>query len=176
MKTLTNYKSLYWSEHIGAKSFGIEILVSTDHEFSDVEKQAAYKAIHILEDAVQEASVALYPESIEKAKLERIKLLSLFPIAEFVEELPNGYCSKGCCKHLPWFRVMTRIGPVEIGWRKRVIHIDWSNSMLKIKAEDLFPQENTTKGDFYIHAWGIDKAREYVTKIITFEVIFEGKV
>lgn len=164
--SLTNYKSLYLQESFGANSFGIHILISTNHDITGVENHAAYSVNQILEDAIKESTAAIDPISIEEAKIERKQLLGLFPGTEFVQDLPNGYCSKGCCKHLPWFRVATRIGYVEIGWRKSVIQIDWSQSLLKTTAHELFPDEDVTKGKHMIHAWSIEKALMYITIIL----------
>jgi hypothetical protein len=65
--------------------------------------------------------------------------------------------------------VTTNIGRVKIGWRKRVINIDWSDTVVKKKAEELFPEENVTKGGydnhFYIHAWSYEDAKKYLDRI-----------
>lgn len=73
---------------------------------------------------------------------------------------PNQYCA---CEHCtPWFHVETECGKFSIGWRKRVINIDWSTiGDLSI----MFPNEDVTKGSCYIHAWGNDKATEYLGRI-----------
>lgn len=65
----------------------------------------------------------------------------------------------------PWYLAQVDDGPIlKIGWRKRVISIDWSAS--KKNLLHLFESENVTKEDHLIHAWGYDKAAEYLAKII----------
>jgi hypothetical protein len=77
--------------------------------------------------------------------------------------IPNGYCPCDICA--PWFTVSTDIGEITIGWRKRVINIDWEK-VVKEGDEgrllELFASENVTKGGGGIHAWGWDKAVEYL--------------
>jgi hypothetical protein len=62
--------------------------------------------------------------------------------------------------------VTTSRGVIKIGWRSRVINIDWSESDIKGLAKELFPNENVTKEDQYIHAWGYDKAKEYISVLM----------
>ncbi|GAG38249.1 unnamed protein product, partial [marine sediment metagenome] len=50
----------------------------------------------------------------------------------------------------PWFIVTTPVGYIQIGWRKRVIHIDWSR--MNRDFLHLFEDEETTKTSTYIHA------------------------
>ena len=84
-----------------------------------------------------------------------------FPV---FEHLPNQYCP---CEHCaPWFRVRTELGTILIGWRKRVINIDWSG--LPQNGKDilgLFEGEDVTKSSTLIHAWGWEKAVDYLTRI-----------
>jgi hypothetical protein len=84
-----------------------------------------------------------------------------------VEEIPNGYCNRYCCAHLPWYIVTTRLGRIKIGWRKSVINIDWAETQGTKTSEELFQSENVTKDTRGIHAWGYEKARAYVGAIIT---------
>lgn len=90
----------------------------------------------------------------------------------FMEELPNGYMKdEPYYFGSPWFNVTTTIGHINIGARKRVINIDWSRTILKTSGKDLFPTEDVTKGGGYgdapqfIHAWGREKATEYLKTI-----------
>jgi hypothetical protein len=59
----------------------------------------------------------------------------------------------------PWWLVMTEIGIVRIGWRKRVIAIDWSSTSLRKEITN----DDVTKSDKDVHAWGYSKAVEYLT-------------
>ncbi|MDD5290290.1 MAG: hypothetical protein PHT40_03805 [Patescibacteria group bacterium] len=89
--------------------------------------------------------------------------------------LSNEYCS---CDHCaPWFTVGTGFGLIKIGWRKRVIKIDWNamaatlkacNKLPKKSIISLFQNEDVTKGENFIHAWGWEKAEEYLSRIHAF--------
>lgn len=77
-----------------------------------------------------------------------------------MKPIPNGYCPCEVCG--PWFEVQTPYGMITLGWRKRVINVDCN--WVDLRA--LFPEENVTMGKDYIHAWGYDKAVEYIKKIV----------
>jgi hypothetical protein len=78
----------------------------------------------------------------------------------------------------PWVRIQTRLGEIEMGWRKNVMSIDWSDIVTKkthgmeyteqreaskaLEAETLFPNENVTRSGHSIHAWSTAKASEYL--------------
>lgn len=64
----------------------------------------------------------------------------------------------------------TPIGHIKIGWRKRVVVIDWSETIVKENADDLFPDEDVTKVGKLIHAWGVKKATEYVGKLFSVQL------
>ncbi len=74
---------------------------------------------------------------------------------------PNMYCPCERCE--PWARVVTEIGEIEIGWRKRVIHMDWKASGRKFP--ELFKDQDVTQWETGIHAWGRDKAIEYLHRL-----------
>lgn len=86
--------------------------------------------------------------------------------AIYTKQIENKYSDLGSLKFRKWLEVMTRKGIIVIGWRKRVINIDWSRSDIKKISYDLFPDENVTKGDYSIHAWGINKAKEYIDVLL----------
>jgi len=65
----------------------------------------------------------------------------------------------------PWFMIETPKGRIKIGWRKRVINIDWSLSGYGAKGEDVVDEANVTYGPQYVHAYGADKAVEALRKI-----------
>lgn len=165
------YTTLFDAESAGeVGAFGIKIQVaacpSPPHLRSDKIIGAAYKAADLVRSEVMAAMKAAdkcTPAEIENNK----KLIGLFPAPIFAEEIPNGYCDQWCCRHLPWFVVTTTIGRFKIGWRKRVINIDWSETRNTDTAVELFAEENVTKAEKYIHAWSIEDAKRYIQTVIS---------
>lgn len=99
---------------------------------------------------------------------EEKRFREIFKAAGFsfacLHHIPNKYCSYDKCA--PWFRVETEVGTITIGWRKRVISINWSEAFHNNKdIIHLFEKEDVTKGHHSIHAWGWDKATEYLSKL-----------
>lgn len=104
---------------------------------------------------------------MKRAELDALLLLAgILPVS--IHELANQYwpdCdayAKVRRDH-PWWLVVTKAGPVEIGWRKRVISINWSATQIR----DIFTTDDVTKDDTLVHAWSNAKALEYLTKIAT---------
>jgi hypothetical protein len=102
------------------------------------------------------------------AATEESEFRKIFENAGFqtveMEGIPNKYCP--CERCAPWFNVRTEFGTIVIGWRKRVINIDWTGVKPKRgKLISLFKDEDVTKGDGGIHAWGWEKAQDYLTRI-----------
>jgi hypothetical protein len=81
---------------------------------------------------------------------------------------PDAYVEQK--KNDPWWLAQTEFGMIEIGWRKRVISIDWTNTGMKLKnlpnegflGEQGITSDDTTKWPGGIHAWGYSKAVEYL--------------
>lgn len=171
METLTEteLKRVWTTESWGSGGkFKLKIFMDIDRDFTDTDKSNIRKHAEKLEQAIRQESLRLDPKSKEQAREERAGILELFGGREIlVEEIPNGYCSDWCCEHLPWFIVTTKVGRIKIGWRKRVLEIDWSDSAIKKTAKDLFAGEDVTKGDHDIHAWGYAKAKEYIDVLLS---------
>jgi hypothetical protein len=79
-----------------------------------------------------------------------------------VRAIPNEYYSSDPAWFGPWLIVETKWGALRIGPRKRVINIDWSGTQINHNGEVTFKDEEVTKGRTMIHAWGKDKAVEYL--------------
>jgi len=98
-----------------------------------------------------------------------VELTEIFKSAGFetihVEIIDSGYCGESCCYKFPWIIATTPKGCIKLGWRKRVMNLDWSDSDLEINAEEMFKDEKTTKGEKYIHCWSKEKAIEYLKKL-----------
>jgi len=77
-----------------------------------------------------------------------------------IQAIPSGYCDCDYCA--PWFEFQTELGKFTIGWRKRVVSI---NLDVGLNLAELFADENVTKDETCIHAWGYEKVLEYLTKI-----------
>ena len=58
----------------------------------------------------------------------------------------------------PSWLVKTPCGLIEIGWRKRVISIDWSDTPIRV----IVTTDDTTKTDTSVHAWTEVAAMTYL--------------
>lgn len=162
-------KSVYTYVVVGSNfNIDLEVLLDINRNLTKIDEQnIAIYATNLAESLHQE-SINIDPKSKKDAIQEREGIIRCFGNKTiFVEEIPNEYCPRYCCKHLPWFIVTTSKGRIKIGWRKSVISIDWSDSIIKEDTYDLFPNENVTKLGKLIHAWGYDKAKEYIDKLLS---------
>jgi hypothetical protein len=107
-----------------------------------------------------------YPEHSEKSKWETFE--AMFKQAglaiEKHREITNGYFPRCYTKSVaenPWWLVKTPWGFIEIGWRKRVISIDWSGTPLRM----IITQDDVTKSETMVHAWTEEKCVEYLTEL-----------
>lgn len=157
------YKEAYKHEAWGTPTVGVKILVSLPCELDDDAKSVISKADDMIFKALDKCYALQNTEGIEYGKEAKRNMLTLFDEPIFVEEIPNEYSSYDY--HCPWFMVTTKIGHIKIGWRKRVIDIDWSKTIVKKLANVIFPNEEVTMGEYWIHAWGYDKAKQYLTKL-----------
>jgi hypothetical protein len=60
----------------------------------------------------------------------------------------------------PWWLVKTSAGLVHIGWRKRVISINWEDT----KVREVITEDEVTKEEHMVHAYNYAKAVEYMTR------------
>jgi hypothetical protein len=157
---LDGYKRGYLYEE--SSGLGVQIFVRVDRKLTDNDNSTLRHACDGIVDSFQHETIRLDPEAGRRAAQERSKIVALFPQPIFVEEIPNRYCNQPCCSRRPWFVVTTPRGRITIGWRKRVLSIDWSDSAINFAASELFPLEDVTKDGRLIHAWGYEQAAKYI--------------
>ena len=128
---------------------------------------ALYLAQETISQEMEALAIAADPRSAERTEANRQSLLGSFPAGAviYAEPVPNEYCSRACCRHLPWYRVTGPFGVIKLGWRKRVAELDWSESAFKVNSYNLFALEDTTKGEHSIHAWSTEKIKEYLATL-----------
>lgn len=101
-----------------------------------------------------------------KNKAMKEGLIDLFSgCTIFIEEINNEYSSEPGLSERPWLIVTTPIGRFKIGYRKRVIVIDWSETIGTRMAQDLFEDQDVTMAGKMIHAWSLKDARKYLNTI-----------
>jgi len=61
----------------------------------------------------------------------------------------------------PWFLVTTPFGTVQIGWRKRVMAISWTQTPIRAHITD----DDVTQSATEVHAWTYPKALEYLASL-----------
>lgn len=162
------WKKIAYIESVGAEGhIGLAVFVlgtpadMTGDEAWEIQKLA--RPIHEMACTLVERR---RPERAAETRNNAEQILGCFDGPIYVERLPNGYCSRPCCEHRPWFQVTTRAGRIKIGWRKRVISIDYADTVVKTKAEDLFADRGMTKFDFQVHASDPEDARAVVQRIL----------
>lgn len=145
------------------------LFVQLGRPLTEMDELIIDDAMRAMEQDLLAQSARVHPDNIAwKAQWLRearmtFTLAGISPV--YVREIDNKYCGPKCCPHRVWLLVTTRLGVIEIGWRKRVIVIDWSASDVTKTAAELFADEDVTKGVRMIHAWSYEKATEYLTKI-----------
>jgi len=97
-------------------------------------------------------------------KLRAVFLLAGLEVKSF-HKLPNGYCGDTCCLHRPWALAETKYGLIKIGWRKRVISIEWPKEA-EVHGKSVKSNEESWITDWEngVHAYGWAKAVEYLEK------------
>ncbi len=136
----------------------------------EVRALISWTASDYLQKLREQISMAWGKENeADKRKEHVTELTELFKSAGFeaihVETINSEYCRESCCYKFPWIIVTTPKGRIKLGWRKRVMNLDWSDSDLEIDGEKIFEDEDVTKGTNYIHCWGKEKAVEYLKKL-----------
>lgn len=158
--TVSNIES---STHWGITKTAIQVSINrqlTDEENNFINKcNQEIQNLLILNDEKND------PRTHAEIADQKVGLLGCFPSSFiYAKPIKNEYTLNNI---YPWYKVTTHIGDIIIGWRKRVINIDWSESEQFLSAAELFPFENVTMGDRHIHVWGYEKAKEYINKILS---------
>jgi hypothetical protein len=76
---------------------------------------------------------------------------------KLVDEL-QAVLSSGYADAPPWWLVRVPNGLIEIGWRKRVISIDWTETDVR----SLVTSDDVTKSETKVHAWSMENALTYL--------------
>ena len=152
-----------------AYSVDIEIYASvSNRDFNDGDDRILFSDVgSLLFEGLKLNTAKADPAGPAKRKAEREQFVSAFKKAGlnpvYVEEMPNQYCSDPCCLNTPWFQITSEIGHIVIGWRKSVVEIRIDKTCLPQDTRKMFPGEDTTREDGYIHAWGMKKVVEYLS-------------
>lgn len=75
-------------------------------------------------------------------------------------KLPNDYWGTDAITG-PWWLVRTNKGMLRLGWRKRVLELDWSDTPIKL----VVTSDEVTKTESMVHANTLAKAAEYLTTL-----------
>lgn len=154
-------------------SFGIRLQVAgviSKDEYTNEERTAMMVAVDKVKEELLAAAVAADPKEQQSAREERQSLLECFhpSVRLFDEPVPNGYTNDWYNRHRFWYIVTTYVGRIRIGWRKRVIHIDWSDSAIKhVDGRTLFTDFlNNTVDSTFIHAWSYEEATKIISRLM----------
>jgi len=101
------------------------------------------------------------------AEITDTKVRELFVGFENVRlmRIPNEYHND--IDALPWYLVATDVGNFKIGWRNRVINIEYTTIPLDFNRLFDSTKLSVTVGSNYIHAWSYEQAKEFLTTIRT---------
>lgn len=151
---------------------GVRVFVTNPDgaELSEQDRAIASRYCDRIFEEIRYARIAADPATAKKRAQRKRELLDCFPdMVIYVEEIPNEYSSGPDHLDSPWLLVTTHRGRIKIGWRKSVIMIDWSDSGILARAEELFPNLDTTMGRRWIHAIGYCTARGHLEKLLNWK-------
>lgn len=166
--------SQVWFSGGGTSDITVEVIDSRiDSLDKDVQSKIYYECDHLISNLRNYISIEVLKHKDPQAREKNIDLL-LAPFREYdksikYEEIENEYWGGGSPSSWlnPWLLVETEEGSIKVGWRKRVIVLDWSDCCGKtFTADFLFPNENVTKEKYMINCWGYDKLREYLKVLV----------
>ena len=165
MTIAAKYKEIASVEagYFDGKTIGVKISLSAPFAISEDDTYWVQRQCEKIMEHLEHEADKRDPKTIAAIVEEKKDILACFESPIHAQAVKNEY---GETPHFPWFKVTTSRGVIKIGWRYRVINIDWSESDIKGLAKELFPNENVTKEDQYIHAWGYDKAKEYISVLM----------
>ncbi len=103
-----------------------------------------------------------YGRELKETEVQSIMALAKIKVIASPYKLMNEYHSGSSEKQYwhPWWLVKTEYGFIKIGWRKRVIHIEWSDTPIRA----IVTIDELTKDPCYVHAYSVAKAVEYLTE------------
>lgn len=105
-------------------------------------------------------------EEASRTSFRAVLFAAGFPPGTPMRQIPNGYWRNADRPVPPWWRVSSNIGEFEIGWRKRVVSIEFSTDHPAwLDLQGLFHDQNVTKERALIHAWSAQTASEYLKRI-----------
>lgn len=98
--------------------------------------------------------------AMNRKQVEGLAALAGIPFRS-IYETPNQYWQGKSDIRGPWWLIITNAGVIRIGWRKRVIEIDWSDVGRHVDVTN----DEVTKDGTLVHAWTYPKALEYLTTL-----------
>lgn len=165
MKTGELIKLSYMGGPLGTISMTV-VFECEESQNLDVAARAARAPSEALLSSICSSLLSVDADAIERRRLMRQEIVGLFgESAVYVEEIPNRYGSSWYYSMSPWFRITTRIGNFIVGWRKRVIHIEWTDTLVNDLSVTVFQDVDVTKFDRCIHAWSYLDAKNYINRI-----------
>lgn len=148
-------------------NISVKIDVAGIEEFNDEQQnQISRHCSQIVEELLRSEKAKDPNVEIQKKQVIE-KLLECFSEYISFQEMPNQYSNHPVYLSLPWIKVKTLRGYVILGWRKRVISIDWENISDPPDARHIFRNEDVTKEKHLIHAWSYDDAKRYILTILS---------
>lgn len=140
-----------------------------DRKFDDVDYDNIRPHVQAIERVLHARTFALDPKIQAQAATDKERLLLCFGDEKiWVQPIENRYHGPNSPygSMFPWFDVTTTRGIFLVGWRKRVIQLDWSRTNVNVDADTLFPEDKVTKHAFMIHAWSYEDLKRYITTIL----------
>jgi hypothetical protein len=94
-------------------------------------------------------------------ELARIPVLRVKPLPDGYNYAPSDPRYFETPPRQVWWFVKTPLGWIEIGWRKRVIAVDWQDTAVR----RIVTSDDVTKAETMVHAWSEAKAIEYLAAL-----------